>query len=365
MAIITVSDAVYAWLSRVLNFICFLYAICSIIHHCIKVKEHATTASTRSNKRKTRVHYSLYLSIALIIFVLLYNVFSLFIQWANITDVTSCRVVCFGAFNGYVAVKWALYMILSFRGSEAFGQSHFGISKVKLIAWRVFVTIANVVSLILGVMAWDVVINKDGNYYTCRLDTEFDAKPLMLIGLVDIIACGVNLSLFIIPLNRISKEMNKNNAHGQSPKSQDSQKTPKSLSKLNFHVTQTSQSDISVAKFNDPLHKVAKKLTLLTVISVGTTLGATTLIVVFAMPAVWYVIYYLSYFVICVLLCFVSFCYFDLIEYYRVSIDCIFNIMTTLLTFKWNQKYYQLLCQCQCTCKCGKNEEMDAVSINN
>ena len=205
MAIVSVSDAVYAWLSRELTFICLLYAIGSIICHSIKVKEHVSSASSSSTGYTKGAHHSLYLSILLIVFVLVYNIFSLFIQWANITDVTPCRVVCFGAFNGYVAVKWALYMILSFRGSEAFGNTNFGIAKQKLIFWRVFITIVNIISLILGVVTWDVVINKDGKYYTCQLDTEFDPTPLMLIGLVDIIACGVNLALFIIPLNRINK----------------------------------------------------------------------------------------------------------------------------------------------------------------
>ena len=305
MAVITVSDAVYAWPSRILNFMCLLFAIGSIIHHCIKVKDHISSASAKSKKRITTAsaHYSLYLSIALIVFVLLYNIFTLFIQFANITDVLACRIICFGAFNGYIAVKWALYMILSFRGSEAFGDSNFGISNEKLIVWRIFVTIANITTVIFGVMSWDVIINKNGNYYTCQLNTEFDTTPLTAIGVVDVTACGVNLLLFIVPLIRINKEMNRINLRlhmrDQSPpveedeEQQQEQQRPTSPSQERDHVAQTgtgrSNRSMSVPKVNGPLHKIAKKLTLLTVISVGTTVGATILIAIIAMPAVWYV----------------------------------------------------------------------------
>ena len=89
MAIITVSDAVYAWPSRVLTFICLLYAAVSLVHHSIKVKSHISSARPTTPRRnaQTRVagaHHSLYLSLLLIVFVLIYNIFSLFIQYGLI-----------------------------------------------------------------------------------------------------------------------------------------------------------------------------------------------------------------------------------------------------------------------------------------
>ena len=46
MAVITVSDAVYARPSRILNFICLLFALGSIIHHYIIASKYQRDVST-------------------------------------------------------------------------------------------------------------------------------------------------------------------------------------------------------------------------------------------------------------------------------------------------------------------------------
>ena len=91
--------------------------------------------------------------------------------------------------------------------------------------------------------------------------------------------------------------MNKVEINPRSPRSQSSQlsqstqstQSPKSQSQTAIHVTKNSQSKISIPnlKLNDPLHRVA----VLTIIGVGTTIGATMMVGVFAMPAVWYAMF--------------------------------------------------------------------------
>ena len=82
--------------------------------------------------------------------------------------------------------------------------------QARLMVWRTFLTISNISTMTMGIFTWDVRITEkdDNNYYTCQFETDFDQTQLAVIAMIDILACGVNLALFIIPFSQIHKRMN-------------------------------------------------------------------------------------------------------------------------------------------------------------
>ena len=261
-------------------------------------------------------------------------------------------------------------MILThiYNTDEAFGDSAYRYSNKFLYGWRVFLTLSSTILSIATIIVNNPEavenIQNEEYYLSCYL--VWNNIVLFFLVLLDIIACVVNVVLFIIPLRKLDKKRKEleNNINGSVNhlKNGETSKTgsinstknsnisddntdnndddsnvemkvpdlevvpsgsfastpsSKTVKKASFENDKKTRSKI---KKDNLLLKVAKKLTILTSIGVGSTFLSMLLIGIFSWATVW------------------------------AGIDSIINIATTLLMFSWNKKYYNVLCKLTC-CK--------------
>ena len=103
---------------------------------------------------------------------------------------------------------------------------------------------------------------------------------------------------------------------------------------------------------NQRLRYVAKKLTLLTTVGVGSTLVATIFVAIFSMPSVLYVYHYLNIYIglwvlyIIYLFDWIVCIVHNIVLIYSYGIDGMINVTVTLFLFQWNKKYFDKFCCC-------------------
>ena len=257
-----------------------------------------------------------------------------------------------------------VYKIMSYMCiDEAFGDSAYRYSKTFLYSWRTFLTLSSTILSVATIIANNpqAVENIDDKEYYLSCYLIWNNNVLYFLALLDIIACVVNVILFIIPLRKLDKKRKElqnnintysNNLNvvndnddsiktnsGTSPKDSTNKDTMKApdlhvVASSSMRGTPTGSSSTPVKgaggvyvfdsdnkttskmKKDGLLLKVAKKLTILTSIGVGSTFLSMLFIGIFSWATVW------------------------------GGIDSIINITTTLLMFGWNKKYYQCLCAC-------------------
>ena len=98
---------------------------------------------------------------------------------------------------------------ISIFSDEAFKRSTYEYSNSLLYSWRIFLTISSLITIYLVLTRFENEIDKSQELITCV--TIFDVPTLAYGAVVDIIACSVNLLLFIIPLTKLIRSSRKLN----------------------------------------------------------------------------------------------------------------------------------------------------------
>ena len=204
MAIVTIDESVYGWSSRVMCVITILFALTSLYFHVGKVREAVDTKKISWSK-------SVIFSIILHISVLIFNSIFIWATWFPATRMFECKIIIRAATLGYLLVKWSLYMCLSYRVDDAFHGSKFGYKSRTLTIWRTIVCIFQLIVVTLVATIVDETLSDDINPENIPCRAVHPRIFLGIVALLDIIACLVNLILFIYPLIKLSHEMKKLN----------------------------------------------------------------------------------------------------------------------------------------------------------
>ena len=176
-----------------------------------------------------------------------------------------CNIVVLVGAMGYVLVKWSLYMLLSFRLDAAFAGSLYAYSRRFLYFWRGCLVLFIVVEILTTLPYSDSIVLANDKYMPCR--SNFPSSLLGIFALTDIIACFVNLFLFIRQLKRVTAALKRhdnlwssnsssrkvsynptdpqnNHDHHENPNTNHNSKSyPKSLSSIKLHIINSNKTN--------------------------------------------------------------------------------------------------------------------------
>lgn len=209
-----------------------------------------------------------------------------------------CNYTKLVAIPSYILYKCVLYLILVARIYGAFASSDMIIvSPTKLKVWSSIIIIWSIINIILNMLTSTVEFSSD----TVPKCITFIWRPvIMLMALLDIIACIVNLYLFIKPVKTIKKMI----------------------------VTMYEQKDEDIENTKVLQHVAIKQCTL-SVVTVITTLIAMIGIAMFSLPQIW------------------------------VGLDVNISTLCIVLMYKWNDNLLHKLC-----CLCIRNSEINIKIMN-
>ena len=236
-AIVDVRKDIYAWSSRISGTVVLLFVTTTLCIHIKNIRRHIKSTNN------SQLSMSLIFSVLLHIFIIIFNIFTVWVTYEKIEDIPRCEVIGHGAGTSYMLAKWTLYMLLSFRIGEVFRGSAFGYSLKLLYGWQSFLTIGVIGNAVLNVFNSKPYINNNLSFLSC--DTKVNTIILTYTALFDITACSVNLILFIIPLKKLNDSMAENEQSKSKSKS-----TSNSTNNHNNNNNNTNNNDVQTPTTN-------------------------------------------------------------------------------------------------------------------
>lgn len=108
-AMIDVDKHVYAWSSRISSSIVLLFVTTTLCIHMKNIHQHIKST------KNSHLSPSLIFSILLHIFIIFFNIFTVWATYEKVEDIPRCQIIGYGAGAAYMFAKWSLYMLLSCR----------------------------------------------------------------------------------------------------------------------------------------------------------------------------------------------------------------------------------------------------------
>lgn len=200
MAVIEIDDITYGWLSRIMLLVSLIFTTLSLFWH-------AKEAGKRISAKKMDWTWSLVFSFLLIISSFITLLIWVSNAYTNISSRSACYFPIFASLAGFTTIKFILYMTLSFRLDAAFHGSIYKYSRKTLYSLRVFLCVGIIGATVISFRGMDAFVI-DAPLLQCR--AAIKTYALVVVALFDIVACSVNLFLFIRQLYRVTAALRRN-----------------------------------------------------------------------------------------------------------------------------------------------------------
>lgn len=207
MALVNIDNDLYALLCRSSAFVSLPLTTLLFIQHVTRVRNHIF------KHKQTNIHNNCTFIFSFLIFIF---TFMIHIAWFLITfrsfsSGNECRITVICGTTTYILIKWSLYMYLTYRLETAFEGSVYAYSTKFLFFWRVFLIVSNFFEIFLLIFTANIELNAQ-QHGTMACRSAYHNSLLVTIATVDIVACVVNLYLFVRQLNKVAGSIKQMNA---------------------------------------------------------------------------------------------------------------------------------------------------------
>eukprot|EP01084_Bolivina_argentea_P222444 376518_1 len=291
--LIFLPDSLKELLCKIFPVISMVLLISVGLYHVISLKKH---------KGLNTYTKSLYLSLLLLlcgIFTLTGLTLQTFTPYKHNIF---CKLSQFGGISSYISFKAVLYLLFVVRLKECYQNSVIRQNSTVLLCWTIVLLVWSIFNIVLIIFTTSIYLDLDAIPFCIVALKQYS---LISMGLLDVIACVVNLYLFIHPLYILT------------------------------HVTEETAKDKNHSFINNDtkaLKHIAIKQCILSVIATVTTVAV----------------------IICVML-------FDMSPMFA-SIDVVLSLVCIILMYRWNAFITDRICCCYA--QHIKNEKQLSVVIH-
>ena len=190
LKVIDIPSFIHEWIVGISSIICLIIFICLCLSHFRLVSQFGKQINQEMNS------ITIIISKIMIIGCIIITISSIMISFLSFNNDYKilCNIIGGSFIIGYSFIKYLLYLLLSFRLSEIFGNTIFENNKICVIFCRIYITVAVISLIILQIIYVKYDINSD-NKISCKVNIPTN---ILIIGYsIDFIDCLIIFSLYM------------------------------------------------------------------------------------------------------------------------------------------------------------------------